>query len=142
MQIVSRTVRVLLVARREDALAAIQGLLGIDGRKYVLDWVAIYDAGLKAISEGHHDVYLIDHNLEERDGIALIQEARRRGHLVPMILTIGPRDHRLSADVREPDDREHMSVGQIDSGLLGGSIRYLTERSQAIEDLEGAPRSA
>ena len=137
---VSRPVRVLLVARREDALAEVQGLLGIDGRKYAVDWVATYDAGLQAISEGDHDIYLIDHNLGERDGIALIQEARSRGHPAPMILTVGAIDQELSADVREPEAGEHMSTGRIDASLLRGSIRYLTERSQGVEDGKGDER--
>ena len=65
-------VRVLLVDDdRDDYLLTRDLFAEIPGDCYRLDWVSDYDAGLAALCQGEHDVYLVDYRLGPKTGAAV-----------------------------------------------------------------------
>ena len=59
----------LLVEDDRRRLPLTRSLLAeIQSRKFQLDWVSTFEAGLEAIGRGQHDVYLLDYRLGPKTG--------------------------------------------------------------------------
>jgi two-component system OmpR family response regulator len=100
--------RALLV--EDDASIADFVSRGLRESGFAVDHAADGDAGLEAAVSGGHDVAIIDLMLPKRDGLSLIDELRRRGVSIPVLI--------LSAR-RSVDDRVR--------GLQAGGDDYLTK---------------
>ena len=101
-------VRALLV--EDDATIADFVTRGLREAGFVVDHVADGDAGLSAAVGTPYDVAIVDVMLPKRDGLALIDDVRRRGIATPVLI--------LSAR-RSVDDRVR--------GLQTGGDDYLTK---------------
>jgi len=101
-------VRALLV--EDDATIADFVARGLREAGFAVDAEADGDAGLNAALHYPYDVAIVDLMLPKRDGLALIDELRRRGVTTPVLI--------LSAK-RTVDDRVH--------GLQAGGDDYLTK---------------
>jgi len=101
-------VKALLV--EDDATIADFVARGLREAGFAVDAEADGDAGLNAALHYPYDVAIVDLMLPKRDGLALIDELRRRGVTTPVLI--------LSAK-RTVDDRVH--------GLQAGGDDYLTK---------------
>jgi signal transduction histidine kinase len=127
-------IKVLLVDDDEDDYVIARDLLlEVESRRYVLDWVATYDAALEAFGRNQHDVYLIDYHLEKRDGLELLREALLLGCSAPLILLTGHGDHEVDIEAMRSGAADYLVKGQFDAALLERSIRYSVERRR-VED--------
>src|SRR5258708_5680621 len=80
-------IEVMLVdADEADYLFTRHLLSEIPGGAYRLDWTMSYEAGLMAIDQGQHEVYLLDYHLGERTGLELLREAHAHNRSAVMIL--------------------------------------------------------
>ena len=87
----SENVRVLLVEDDEDDYLLSRDLLaeGFSGR-YSVEWAPTWSEGLVQLTEGQHDVALLDYNLGGRTGIELLREDRvvlRAAEAAPLTMT-------------------------------------------------------
>src|SRR5215470_20108635 len=99
--------RVLLIDDDEDDHVLTRDLLlQIGGERFHLDWTPSFDAGLAAIRERAHDVYLLDFHLGERDGLELLRQAVEEGCRAPIIMLTGLGDREV--------DVEAMKAGAAD----------------------------
>src|SRR5262245_50862100 len=86
-------VRVLLVEDDEDDYLLTRELLAeIEGRRYVLEWVADCEAARQALCEQRFDVCLIDYRLKSCNGLDLVREAVAGNCPAPLILLTGLAD--------------------------------------------------
>jgi DNA-binding response OmpR family regulator len=83
---------------------------GLREAGFAVDIATDGDEGLETALSGQHDVAVVDLMLPKRDGLAVIDELRRRGRTTPVLI--------LSAR-RSVDDRVR--------GLQGGGDDYLTK---------------
>jgi two-component system OmpR family response regulator len=83
---------------------------GLREAGFAVDVTADGEQGIQAALAGQHDVALVDLMLPKRDGLAVIDELRRRGRTTPVLI--------LSAR-RSVDDRVR--------GLQAGGDDYLTK---------------
>ncbi len=131
-----RHIKVLLVDDDEDDYVMTRDLLSeIKGGGYHLDWVADYATGLATISHCAHDVYLLDYRLGEHNGLDLLHEAVASGCRAPMILMTGQGDHEVDVEAMKAGAADYLIKGQVESSLLGRSLRYAIERTQALAAL-------
>ncbi len=78
----------------------------LPGRRFSLDWVKTFDAGLEAMCQNQHDVVLVDYRLGARNGVELLRAALERGCQAPVILLTGAGQHQV--------DLEAMQAGAAD----------------------------
>jgi signal transduction histidine kinase len=125
------TLRILLVDDDEDDYLLTRDLLaeipacGID-----LEWAAGYDAGLDALREDRHDVFLFDYRLGRRNGVELLAEAVSRGCRAPAILLTGQGERDVDIEAMRAGAADYLVKGKIDSATLERSIRYAVERKR------------
>jgi DNA-binding NtrC family response regulator len=129
-------VRVLLIDDDRDEYRLTRHMLSTTSGDYELDWVATYDEGLAAISEGKHDVYLVDYVLGPGNGLELIRAARARGSRAPFIMLTGYGDRKIDMAALEAGVADYLVKGQIGPELMERAIRYAIERKRAENEKE------
>jgi two-component system, cell cycle response regulator len=88
---------------------------------FELDEATSYDDGLKKLLSGKYSACLLDYRLADRDGLALLREARIAGSETPVIV--------LTADDSEEVDIAAMEAGAADYLVKGGLTPRLLERA-------------
>ncbi len=129
-------VRVLLVDDDEDDYVLTREWFSeIQGTRFELEWVASYDAAIDAIAQHHHDIYLFDYRLGERNGLELLREAVANGCKAPIILLTGQGDHDVDVEAMKAGAADYLEKSELGAPLLERSIRYAIERNQAEQKI-------
>jgi signal transduction histidine kinase len=132
-----RPVRVLLIDDdRDDYLLTRDLFAEIPGGRYRLDWVSDYDAGLAALCQAEHDVYLLDYRLGEKTGVDLLAQARTQGCAGPVILLTGQNVWEVDLAAMESGAADFLEKGRLDATLLERSIRYTLQQRRHEAELE------
>lgn len=108
----------------------------IETAEMSLDWVATYEEGLDALEEGAHDVYLVDYFLEDRTGMDLLEEARKRAIKAPLIMLTGRGNRQVDVQAMKAGASDYLVKGRIDPELLERSIRFALERARVERELQ------
>jgi light-regulated signal transduction histidine kinase (bacteriophytochrome) len=134
----SEICRVLLVDDDEDDYIMTRDFLAeAEQLSFKLNWVDNYEAGLAAIAQNQHDVYLLDYRLGKENGLKLLRSALKLGCAKPIILLTGVGDHDI--------DQKAMATGASDYLVKGNTLNAtLLERSilHAMERKRGEIRQA
>ena len=129
-------IRILLVDDDEDDYILTRDYFTDLGEsRFELEWASTYEAGLAAIKNKQHHVYLLDYRLGERDGLELLQRAVALGISAPIILLTSQGDRDLDLQVMEMGASDYLNKSTLTSELLERSIRYALERVHTEEDL-------
>jgi signal transduction histidine kinase len=133
-----RPVRVLLIDDdRDDYLLTRDLFAEIPGGRHRLDWVADYPAGLAALLQGEHDVYLLDFRLGEKTGLELLDESRKQGGPTgPVILLTGQNVWEIDLAAMESGAADFLEKGRLDATLLERSVRYALQQRRYELELE------
>ncbi|TWI58677.1 response regulator receiver modulated diguanylate cyclase/phosphodiesterase with PAS/PAC sensor(s) [Pseudomonas duriflava] len=130
------SLRVLLIDDDEDDFFIVRDLLRQAKKStFGLDWENSAEAGLQAILEQAHDLYLVDYRLGPDSGLELINQALTAGVTKPFILLTGQEDEELDTRAIELGAADYLVKGQFDTRLLVRSIRYAVERNQSTRSL-------
>ncbi|MBI1371327.1 MAG: PAS domain S-box protein [Phycisphaera sp.] len=127
----SLLVRVLMIDDDEQSFRLVEALMDIPGCH--LDWINTYDAGLAAVLEQKHDVYIVDHQLGAKTGLDLIREARLRGCRSPMIMLTTLDDPTVDDAAMHAGADDYLVKGQMRQRDLGRAIRYAVSRQKLSE---------
>ena len=103
--------------------------------RFDLEWVGTYEAGLEAITEERHDVYLVDYHLGDRNGLELLREVTARGCRSPIILMTGRGSYSIDVEAMKAGATDYLPKTEITAALLERTIRYAIERKRAEEDI-------
>ncbi|MFW6058797.1 MAG: response regulator [Phycisphaeraceae bacterium] len=126
-------IRVMLIDDDEDSYLIVRHLLAqVEGQRYQLDWVASYDAGLAALEQPAHDLYLVDYRLDRRTGLDLLRAAKQRGFERPIVLLTGLGDRAVDLEAMEAGAADYLPKDELNSALLDRSIRYALEHQRLL----------
>ncbi|HAJ63141.1 MAG TPA: hybrid sensor histidine kinase/response regulator [Cyanobacteria bacterium UBA8543] len=129
-------IRVLVVDDDEDDYILTRDWFSeIQGGRFAVEWVASYEAAIDAIAQHHHDIYLFDYRLGERNGLELLREAIAKGCKAPIILLTGQGDHEVDVEAMKAGAADYLEKSQLGAPLLERSIRYALERNQAEQKI-------
>ena len=129
-------VKVLLVDDDEDDYVITRDLISqIMERRYRLDWINSYEAGLAAIQRQEHDIGLLDYRLGERTGLDLLRESQSLNIRAPMILLTGQGDHEIDLEAMKAGAADYLVKGQLSANALERAMRYAIEGKRAEERL-------
>jgi DNA-binding response OmpR family regulator len=128
-------ITVLLVEDDEDDYIILHDLLlGIEAGKFRLDWATTYDAAIEQMARNQHDVFLVDYVLGERNGVELLNEARKKGCSAPIILLTGRGDREVDIAAMKAGAADYLNKDEIRAPVLERSIRYAIERRRSEEE--------
>jgi len=133
-----RVVRILLVDDDRDEYFLTKDLLdGMPNHRHHLDWVSTFAEGLDAICRNEHDVFILDYQLGAKTGVDLLNEARRRGGMGPVILLTGQTDNDVVRAAVEAGAADFLEKSRIDATILERSIRFALQKKRYEAELEG-----
>ncbi len=125
--------RILLVDQDEQSYVLIRNLLsGMDAQPFQIDWSQDYASGWQNIQKNQHDVYLIDHYLEEASGIELLQSALSIGIKSPIILLTSEGEAEVDHQAMQRGAADYLVKRQLSAATFERSIRYAIKHAQAI----------
>jgi len=126
------TVKVLLIEDDDDDYCIVKNTLAeIHSIGYQLEWANTYEIGVASMSQQQHDVYLVDYNLGEHNGLEFLREAVRLDCKAPVIVMTGQGGHAMDVAAIESGAADYVPKGQITASLLERSIRHSIRNKQA-----------
>lgn len=131
-----RPIRLLLVDDDEETYLLVRHLLAQSQDQQIeLDWASTYEAGLEAIAQDRHDLYLVDYRLNAHDGLELLRQAVRGGCQRPIIMLTGLGDRSLDLQAMRAGAADYLVKDRLDGTTLERAIRYALERQRLLEAL-------
>jgi two-component system cell cycle sensor histidine kinase/response regulator CckA len=127
-------VRILAVDDDPQARALIEMALGGAPFQHVLEIVPTAASGMRRIASGGHDVYLIDQQLPDGDGIDLIHRAKAGGIAQPFILMTGHGSGALDEAASREGAADYVEKHMV-GAHLERSIRYALRNWQSARAL-------
>jgi signal transduction histidine kinase len=124
------SVRILLVDDDPQARTLIEMALVEATFESVIEIVTTVGAGLARIESDEHDLYLIDQQLPDGTGVALIQQARSQGAHKPFILLTGYGSGALDEEASRAGAADYVEKHLVGTHLER-SIRYTLRTWQA-----------
>ena len=137
-------VRILLVDDDPQARTLIEMALTDAPFQHRIDIAPTAGAGLKRIKADEHDVYLIDQQLPDGTGIALIHAAKRQGVHKPFILMTGHGSGALDEEASREGAADYVEKHMV-TAHLERSIRYALrtwQSSRLLHDRDEQLRQA
>jgi len=132
----TQAIRILLVDDDEDDYMITRGLLAkIEGGNFDLEWAGVYASAVERITEGQHDIYLMDYGLGEYNGLDLVRIVVASGSKAPVIMLTGQGEVGVDIEAIRAGAADYLVKGSITSAGLERSIRHARERSRAAEEL-------
>ena len=129
-------IHILLVDDDEDDYILTRDLLAeASGTRFELKWVSTFEAGLEAIDQEQHEVYLFDYRLGNGSGLELLRMATMRGIKAPIIILTAQGGPEVDMAAMEIGAHDFLDKRSLTPQLLERSIRYALERKRAEETL-------
>lgn len=91
--------------------------------------------GLKLLDEQHFDIILLDLTLPDCTGLDTFKKISDPFPEVPVVVLTGLEDEELGLNAVKLGAQDFLTKKQLESNLLGRSIRYAIERKQASDRL-------
>ena len=115
--------------------------------RFHLEWAATFEAGLERLLSGQHEVCLLDYQLEARDGLELIRQAKAAGCTVPIVFLTAESSSDIDIEAMNAGALDYLVKGEISPSTLERSIRYALKLNETLAELnrirsEEADRSA
>jgi len=128
--------RILLIEDDPDDFILVRDALReLGDPRLALDWVEDADEAIDAMASGRHDVCLLDYRLGAATGLELMQQARRRGARLPVILLTGQSDNEVDRQAQEAGAADFVVKAQMTPVMLERSIRYSVQHARTLEAL-------
>ncbi len=133
--------RILLIDDDEDEYFLLKELISSSPRraavrKFDLQWTSKYEEAVRAFSNREYDLYLLDYQLGNRNGLDLLSEDAARINHPTVIMLTGNENYQVDLAAMQLGASDYLVKGQLTLPLLERSIRYVVERKQVEEDLE------
>ncbi len=105
------------------------------GERFALDYVATYEEGLARLLAGGHAACLLDYQLGERDGLALIREAVAAGCRTPIIFLTAETSDSVDTAAMNAGALDYLVKGELNPRALERSLRYTLKLGDTLEQL-------
>lgn len=134
-----RNVNILLVEDDEDdSLLIREWLAESRTARFTVERVSTYHNALESLSQGHHDVYLVDYRLGVHSGVDLVRALIAGGCAAPVILLTGVGSRIVDLEAMEAGAADYLTKAQLNADMLERSIRYALEHKRVAAALQTA----
>lgn len=104
--------------------------------RFEADWAQTFEDGLRMLISGDYAACLLDFQLGERDGLALLKEARRANCDTPVIFLTADSSEIVDEAAMEAGASDYLVKGEITPRVLERSIRYSLKLGDAMRELK------
>lgn len=130
-------VRVLLVEDDQDDVLLTREYLS-ESRyfKFFVDWEPNVEKAKEKLTQNNIDICLIDYRLGMYSGLDLIQFAREKKIMTPIILLTGQGDWKVDLEAMHFGAADYLIKSDLDAQTLERSIRYALSQASVIRELD------
>ena len=130
-------IRVLLVDDDEDDYALTRYLFeDFTDLRYKLEWTPNGKEALDSMVSAKHDIYLVDYQMGEYNGLEILRDAISKGCTSPIILLTGQGDKELDVEAMQAGAADFLVKGQFEARLLERVLRYSLQHARSLERLQ------
>lgn len=104
--------------------------------KFELEWASTYHDGLQRLVDGGYAACLLDYQLGERDGLALIREAMRMGCRVPIVFLTSDTSEGIDIEAMNAGALDYLVKGEINTRSLERSLLYALKLGETLDALQ------
>lgn len=134
--ILDQRIRVLLIEDDAgDALLVREMLAEIKSQTFVLTHSDRVGKAMQQLATVEFDVILLDLSLPDGQGLDLVKQVRQAAPETPVVVMSGLRDEELALRIVQEGVQDYCVKGQVNSFLLGRSLRYAIERKRIEDEL-------
>ncbi len=138
-QINSKSVKVLLVDDDEEDYILTKYLFDdFKDNRYLLEWTCDGQYALDSMKSHNHDIYFVDYQLGEYNGLEILSEAISEGCSAPIILMTGQGDKEVDIKAMEAGAADYLVKGEIQAPLLERVIRYSLRHARTLENMQAS----
>lgn len=128
---------VLLVEDDEDDMVLLKAYLNESHYfNFIIDWETDVDKAKAKLEAKGVDICLIDYRLGKVTGLEIIEYARKKNILKPIILLTGQGDTTVDLEAMRQGAADYLLKNQLDAQTLERSIRYALSHAKVIRELE------
>lgn len=127
----------------EDYLITRDIIEAINHKRFTVDWIDNYEAGIKIMGQKMHDIYLVDYRLGAHTGLDVLQYAVDMDIQSPVILLTGQEDFEIDQLATLKGAADYLVKSELTPDRLERSMRYslmqnnnLMKIRQLNQDLE------
>ena len=124
---------ILLVDDDEDYFIIVESMLDDAPGDFELEWISNYKDGLHRLTQGCHDVCLVDYMIGSEVGLEFVQQAIEAGVKSPMVLLTGLGQHDIDLAASEAGASDFLDKGNLTPTLLERAVRYSVTNAKAME---------
>ena len=129
--------KILLIDDDETAFILIRRLLQkVSDKKFNVEWAQSFEAGLTAIANRRHDLYLLDYYLGFENGLDLLRKAISLKTPAPIIVLTGIDDPKIDRAAAEIGAADFLLKDKLDTATLERSIRYSLQHFATLNALQ------
>ncbi|MDJ0674441.1 MAG: response regulator [Calothrix sp. MO_167.B42] len=130
-------IRVLLIDDDEDDYVLTRDWCGeFQILECQLEWVDNYQDAMQAVADRHHDIYLLDYRLGDRNGLELLASLIADGCSIPIIVLTGQGEREIDMQAMAAGAADYLEKSLLNASLLERSIRYALERKKAQQTIQ------
>ncbi|MFT3782223.1 MAG: response regulator [Nibricoccus sp.] len=128
--------RVLLIDDDRMQFALTKAIFGqFRQEKFEIEWADNYAKGLDRLLHGEYAACLLDYQLGERDGLALLRAAVAAGSHVPIIFLTAETGENIDMQAMEAGALDYLIKGEINPPALERSLRYALKLGETMDAL-------
>ncbi|MFD2889478.1 hybrid sensor histidine kinase/response regulator [Chitinophaga cymbidii] len=116
---------ILMIDDDEDDFFLVSSLLqDVAPNQYHIEWCATYEAGIAAIEQKQHVLYLVDYRLGRHTGLDILRHFQHIGYDAPVIMLTGKGDYAIDNEAMMAGAADYLVKGEIGAQELERAIRY------------------
>ncbi|MBT8490721.1 MAG: PAS domain S-box protein, partial [Deltaproteobacteria bacterium] len=133
------SLKVLLIEDNPgDARLICETLKKTNTARYEMKWVDRLSPGLMQLDREPIDVVLLDLSLPDSHGLETLERTLSQSKEVPIVVLTGLNDEELAINALRNGAQDYLNKSDVNSTLLGRSIRHAIERKRAELALQRA----
>jgi diguanylate cyclase (GGDEF)-like protein/PAS domain S-box-containing protein len=106
-----------------------------EGSAFELEWINRVSKGRDRLSDGDHDLVLLDLSLPDSSGYETFESVLTVAGATPIVVMTGEDDDRQALQAVRDGAQDYLVKDRVDADILVRSIRYAIERSRVEEAL-------
>ncbi|GAB4461702.1 MAG: hybrid sensor histidine kinase/response regulator [Elainellaceae cyanobacterium] len=138
--LVDNPLYLLVVDDDEIDRMAVRRSLRNAGINMILTEAGDYATAIAAFQDRTYDCVFLDYRLPDRDGLAVVQEVRRRGDKTPLIVLTGQGDEEIAVELMKAGASDYLPKSKISPEVLSRILRNALRIYQAEQEAELAKR--
>ncbi len=116
----------------EDYLITRDIIEDINHRRFTVDWIDNFEAGIKMMKRKLHDVYLVDYRLGAYTGLDVLNQAAEMNLQCPVILLTGQGDLEVDQLALASGAADYLIKSELTPDRLERSMRYSIQQNRNL----------